>query len=323
MGDSLKNKEKGQYNQWGPEETKVLIDLLVDAVQRNWRDSNGLITKLTVEQKILPALNEKLGCHKTHKHYLSRMKYLRTIYTNYVDLQRFNSGFGWDRETKKFTALDEVWDEYLKKHPNHKHLRYDSVEQFEDLQLIFGCGVATGSFSMGMSDNTNSRTLRVGENNRSEKNTEVHHSIDEAYESSTQQPSQEYDTSSFLDTHPKGGAEKLPPRKRSKTEVTKDDQDDSMVMVSNKILSIIQQREERQQREAEKREEKLKQDAEEREAEKKKDNIWDAMKEIPNLDNHTRYKAITLIHSLGMKNVFTDMSIEERFGWIKSNISST
>ncbi|KAL0722792.1 hypothetical protein Bca4012_037391 [Brassica carinata] len=40
------------------------------------------------------------------------------------------------------------------------------------------------------------------------------------------------------------------------------------------------------------------------------------MKEIPNLDNHTRYKAITLIHSLGMKNVFKDicLCIMEHFG---------
>ena len=26
----------------------------------------------------------------------------------------FNSGFGWDPITKKFTASDEVWEEYFK-----------------------------------------------------------------------------------------------------------------------------------------------------------------------------------------------------------------
>lgn len=49
-------------------ETKLLIDLLVDAINRNWRDANGLINKLTVEQKVLPVLIEKLGCKKEHKH---------------------------------------------------------------------------------------------------------------------------------------------------------------------------------------------------------------------------------------------------------------
>ncbi|CAH2052983.1 unnamed protein product, partial [Thlaspi arvense] len=313
MADSRKNKEKGQYNQWGPEETKLLIDLLVDAIHRNWRDSNGLITKLTVEQNFLPVLNEKLGCQKEYKHYLSRIKYLRTIYQNYVDLQRFNSRFGWDPETKKFTAPDE-------KHPSHKHMRYDSVEQFEDLQLIFGCGVATGGFAIGLSDTTDARTFRVGESNQVKENINLHQSTDEVFELSSQQQSTECDMPSFPVPGFKGRAEKLHPRKRSKREATNDvdklknDQDDATIIVSNKIFSVIQQREERQQREAEKREEKLKREAEEKEAERKKDNIWEAMKEIPNLDNHTRYKAITLIHSLGMKNVFKDMTIEERFG---------
>ncbi|CAL9239718.1 unnamed protein product [Arabidopsis halleri] len=31
MGDSQKSKEKGPYNQWGPEETKLLVELLVAA----------------------------------------------------------------------------------------------------------------------------------------------------------------------------------------------------------------------------------------------------------------------------------------------------
>ena len=52
--------------------------------------------------------------------------------------------------------------------------------------------------------------------------------------------------------------------------------------MSNKILSIIQQRDERQQKEAEKREENLRLEAEQQEAEKKKNNVWDAMKEITN-----------------------------------------
>ena len=77
MGDSQKNKEKGGYSQWGKEETELLIDLLVDAIHRNCCDANGLINKFTVEQNCLPVLNEKLGCQKEHKHYLSRIKYLR------------------------------------------------------------------------------------------------------------------------------------------------------------------------------------------------------------------------------------------------------
>ncbi|WZZ36780.1 hypothetical protein YC2023_020181 [Brassica napus] len=82
--------------------------------------------------------------------------------------------------------------------------------------------------------------------------------------------------SAFPCTGSKDRAEKLHPRKRSRREADtnadklKNDQDDSMIIVSNKILSVIQQREERQQREAEKREEKLKREVEEKELIEKK-----------------------------------------------------
>ncbi|EOA34706.1 hypothetical protein CARUB_v10022274mg [Capsella rubella] len=125
MGDSQKSKEKGSYSKWGLEETQVLLELLVDAVHPNWRDYRGNFSKLT---------------------------YLRGLYQKILDLQRLNSGIGWDPEMKMFIALDEVWEEYLKKHPKHKHLRYDSNEN---------SGLATGGSAIGRADTIDART-RVG-----------------------------------------------------------------------------------------------------------------------------------------------------------------
>ena len=48
---------------------------MVDAAKRGWRNSNGLFKKVTVEKKILPVLNEKLVCQKTHPQYLSCYAY--------------------------------------------------------------------------------------------------------------------------------------------------------------------------------------------------------------------------------------------------------
>ncbi|KAL0695463.1 hypothetical protein Bca4012_062643 [Brassica carinata] len=79
-------------------------------------------------------------------------------------------------------------------------------------------------------------------------------------------------------------------RDRSRTDAssssaeTNNDQNDAMVMMTSKILTCIQQRE----------------------------------KKIPNLDQHIKVKAVTLIYSLGMKDVFTTCT----YGWIQSNISS-
>ncbi|XP_013635776.1 PREDICTED: uncharacterized protein At2g29880-like [Brassica oleracea var. oleracea] len=297
-------KEKNQYSLWNSEETKVLIELLVEGIQRGWRDSNGIMNKATVEHKILSVLNERLGCQKTHKHYQSRIKFLKGQYQCYVDLLNNSSCFGWDPIMKRFVASNEVWNDYLKGHPNHKFLRYDSSEQFDDLKIIFDCATANGSSSIGLGDTTDARVFTVGDS-QAQENLNFEDISDDVY---VQQPSPENVV--------KRRVEKLVSRKRSRTDASSSsveintDQSDAMVMMTSKILTFIQQREERQQKEVEKRE-----------AEKKKNSVWDAMKEVPNLDDRIKFKAVTLIYSLGMKDVFTDMSIEERYGWIQSNVN--
>ncbi|WZZ89093.1 hypothetical protein YC2023_117672 [Brassica napus] len=61
-------------------------------------------------------------------------------------------------------------DMQVKKHPTHAYLRYDSVGNFEDLQLIFGNGVATSGSAVGMDDTTDARTFRVEEKTQVREN---------------------------------------------------------------------------------------------------------------------------------------------------------
>nr|GLL17348.1 uncharacterized protein LOC109154905 [Ipomoea trifida] len=87
---------------------------MVDAIKNGWRDSSGGLSKLTVEKRILPALNEKLGCQRSYAQYQSRLKWFKNRFNNFSELMRHSSGFGWDPITKRFTASDEVWEDYLK-----------------------------------------------------------------------------------------------------------------------------------------------------------------------------------------------------------------
>lgn len=43
---------------------------------------------------------------------------------------------------------------------------------------------------------------------------------------------------------------------------------------------------------------------------------WDAIKEIPNLDNQARYKAVELLNTKSKKDMFLKMTPEERSDWI-------
>ncbi|CAH8361847.1 unnamed protein product [Eruca vesicaria subsp. sativa] len=95
------------------------------------------------------------------------------------------------------------------------------------------------------------------------ENINLHQSSDEVFELSSQQPSTECGTSSLPRTSSKDRAEKLHPRKRSKREADtnadklKYDQDDSMIIVSNKIL-VSYNKEKKENKEKLKKEKKSK-----------------------------------------------------------------
>ena len=67
----------------------------------------------------------------------------------------------------------------------------------------------------------------------------------------------------------------------------------------------------------EERESAQKQEAEQIEADKKKNNLWEAIKEVSDLEEHVRHDEVKIIHQQGMKDVFISMSDDERYGWIR------
>ena len=78
---------------------------MVDAANRDSSDNNGLLSKVTVERKILATLNENLGCQRTYSQYLSRLIWFKQRCNNYCNLLRFSFGFGWDPITKNILLL--------------------------------------------------------------------------------------------------------------------------------------------------------------------------------------------------------------------------
>ncbi|KAK4853150.1 hypothetical protein QYF36_004600 [Acer negundo] len=96
------------------DDSNLLLGLLAEAMKSGLRDANGSLSKLNVENFILPRLNAKSRFPKTYSNYLSRMKWFKNQYNKINKLMRNNSGFGWDSIGKKVTANDEVCEEYLK-----------------------------------------------------------------------------------------------------------------------------------------------------------------------------------------------------------------
>ncbi|XP_062006038.1 uncharacterized protein At2g29880-like [Rosa rugosa] len=214
-------KKNGNYEQWTKEESDTLLELMVDAAVRGWRDNIGILSKQTVEKRTLHILNAKLGCHKTYKNYQSKVRWFKGRWNSYSTLMRFSSGFVFDSTTKRFTASNEVWEEYLKAHPKNTDLRYGTFDDYEDLEIAIGNGVAVGKNSVGLGSVTNARTLGVGE-----------------------------------------------------------------------VMINLQEKRERQSK------------------------IWDAIMEIPNLDEATGFKTLELLDTKTKKDRFLNMSPQQRSKWI-------
>ncbi|XP_042458488.1 uncharacterized protein At2g29880-like [Zingiber officinale] len=219
MGDS-----QAKYNIWTAEESNELLRLMVDAAMRGWRDRNGVLNKRTVEIKILPTLNAKLGCEKSFAQYQSHLKWFKQRYNNYCKLMRHSSGFGWDSMTKKFTASDEVWEDYFKSHPKHEHYQTDTFEDYEDLRLVVGNGTATGKYAIGLGDDIDARTFETEENggtNLLDDYVFDHNSgefIQSNRQESSYQPLFSEDLASPLPSQPKSSEVPQATRKRDRSE---------------------------------------------------------------------------------------------------------
>ncbi|KAG5010085.1 hypothetical protein JHK87_018600 [Glycine soja] len=305
------------------EDTNELLHLLVDAMNRGLRDANGSLSKQNVERIILPQLNAKTKFPKTYSHYLSRMKWFRNQYNMMLTLMRNNSGFGWDPIGKTFTAHEDVWKDYLKSHPSHNKLRGKSMVDYEYLKIVVGGGVSSGNNSISVDpDDTDATTFEpenrtVGIEEFSYDPNSDTFITPNNYEPAYQPPSPNQPSPPShppLDSEVPIEKQNCHKRRRSEyggssSAVGINNQGNVLENLSVGIRTIAVNFE------------KISNMMEKREKDRDRDRelegiIWDVIKEIPNLDDITRFKTAELLNTKAKKDFFLKMSPEERSSWI-------
>ncbi|CAH8392086.1 unnamed protein product [Eruca vesicaria subsp. sativa] len=257
---------KGEYIQWRPEESKLLIELVASCSKEGWVDHTGKMFKKTVETKILSVLNEKFNSRKTYKNFNNR--------TNTEILVQ------WNPITKKFTAPDEVWHAYLRDFPNQRHMRNETYEEYENMKLVFG--------GMRRFARLHSQPSEVGKNEILKQEVDLTNDDDEVHEIGETETADD----AFGDSSDDASDKNTDLLVKIFGEIK------SVESVTKQMLHIIQGRSM---------------------VEDKKINVWEAIKEIPNLSNHVQYQALSMIQKLQMGNIFVSMSVEDRLGWIQWN----
>ncbi|KAK1374243.1 hypothetical protein POM88_030436 [Heracleum sosnowskyi] len=300
MADSQSVKKRVGYDQWTKEESDILLEIMVDAANQGWRVNRGVFTKKTVLDKILPSLNSKLVCNKNFNQYQSRLKWFRNRWLSYSTLLNFNSDFGYDSTSKRFTAPNEVWDDYLKAHPKNGNLRNGIFGDYEDLKNVIGGSVVAGKSSIGLGSVAEAKKLEAGD-------VKYMHTDDLNYDT---------DNEEFVPEHnelsPIGSPEVFVVSnekllgKRGRTEYEKNSGSSGNTLESDILVQLT----------------KLTAIFEgvygmvEKWEHERTYTAWDAVKEVPDLSEDIRLEAFNLIDTKIKNDGFLKMTPEERADWI-------
>lgn len=134
---------------WSIEEDAKLVESMVELKRSgNWDGESGSGLKKNYQKEIERILQEKLPGRglKEKPHMESRCKLLKKQYYSIYDVRTNGelSGFGWDDDRKCVTASPDVWNDYLKSHPDCTFMKNKYFPHYDQLALVWGKDRASG-----------------------------------------------------------------------------------------------------------------------------------------------------------------------------------
>ncbi|XP_027341993.1 uncharacterized protein LOC113854889 isoform X2 [Abrus precatorius] len=137
-------KDKGKHVTWTDEMDCCLTELLFNQVMLGNKLEKNFKTSAYIAA--VTFLNEKFGLNLTKENIVSRLKKWKKQYGLLQEMLS-HGRFEWDEEHKMVVATDSEWDEYIKKHPDARHLRDRHIENYHELGMIVGNGQGSGNWS--------------------------------------------------------------------------------------------------------------------------------------------------------------------------------
>uniref|UniRef100_A0A5B7AKG0 Myb/SANT-like domain-containing protein n=1 Tax=Davidia involucrata TaxID=16924 RepID=A0A5B7AKG0_DAVIN len=133
---------------WTPPMDQYFIELLLDQVRGGNKTGNVFSKQAWAE--MIALFNDKFGFRHDTDVLKNRYKRLRKQYNDIKILNQ--SGFIWDATRQMVKADDQMWDNYIKAHPDMQTYRTKVVPHYDELCIIFGHAVADGRYSLSCFD---------------------------------------------------------------------------------------------------------------------------------------------------------------------------
>ncbi|XAR52575.1 hypothetical protein NMG60_11020718 [Bertholletia excelsa] len=134
---------------WTPTMERYFVDLMLDHMQQGNRVGHTFNKQAWTEMLIMfcAKFGSQLDDDILKNHYTALWKQFNDV----KDLLDQN-GFSWDDTQQMVVADDDVWDAYIKGHPEVQHYRNKPIMNFNDLCFIFAYTTADGRYSRSSHD---------------------------------------------------------------------------------------------------------------------------------------------------------------------------
>ncbi|EXB95722.1 hypothetical protein L484_007472 [Morus notabilis] len=120
---------------WTPEMDRYFVDLMLEQVNKGNKFDDHLFSKRAWKH-MTSLFNSKFKFQYEKDVLKNRHKTLRNLYKAVKNLLD-QTGFSWDDTRQMVTADNDVWDEYIKVHPDARSFRIKTIPHYNDLCLIY------------------------------------------------------------------------------------------------------------------------------------------------------------------------------------------
>ncbi|WCJ30413.1 L10-interacting MYB domain-containing protein [Euphorbia peplus] len=139
MGDmmgnfSLSNNECSR-TEWSASMDQYFVELMLDQIVKGNKTGNAFNKQAWTE--MLSSFNIKFGPQHGKRVLRHRYKKLSKYCCDMKVLLKQN-GFSWDEHQQMIVAENDVWDSYIKAHPQARAYRMKTLPNYNNLVLIFG-----------------------------------------------------------------------------------------------------------------------------------------------------------------------------------------
>ncbi|KAL3498016.1 hypothetical protein ACH5RR_040748 [Cinchona calisaya] len=132
---------------WSKPIEHMMLQILAEEVKLGNRPNNNF--RQSSFTRVVDAIKEKFGATCLPDHVENHLRTVTASWSTIVAI-RGRSGFSWIEDLKMIIASPTVYHDYIQKNPSHDKFIHKKIDFYDEMALVVGKDMATGSFELVM-----------------------------------------------------------------------------------------------------------------------------------------------------------------------------